>query len=109
MLAPVRSNLRIDHTRALIPDLCRIPVAADGTEHSLPDVPLLARASMRTENQLPPIGAFGSGQNDAGRRAHLRLRDATEGTDRPIRIFIFVDVHRLIRMKIHGIRARAPS
>jgi hypothetical protein len=32
---------------------------------------------MRTENQLPPIGAFGIGQNDAGRRAHLWLLDAS--------------------------------
>ena len=84
-------------------------VGAGGAEHGLPDVPLFAGAAVGAEDEFPAIGALGGGKDLAGRRAHLRLQDAAEGSARPIGVFVLVDVDHLIGVKIHRVRTGAPG
>src|SRR5690242_3900082 len=92
VLAPVSGDFVIDDAGALIPDFGGIAIRADGAEHGLPDVPLLAGTPMSAENEFPAIGAFGGCEDDAGRRAPFALGDAAEGTDGPVSVLVVVNV-----------------
>src|SRR5579859_1921323 len=109
VLAPVGGDFVIDDAGALIPDFGGIAVGADGAEDGLPDVPLLAGAAMSAKDKFPAIGAFGGGEDDAGRSAHFALGDAAEGADGPVGVFVVVNVDALVGVKIHGIGTSAPS
>src|SRR5580700_3367639 len=98
----------MDCAGALIPDFGGVAVGPGGAEDGLPDVPLFAGAAVGAEDEFPAIGAFGGGLNQAGRGAHLGLRDAAEGADRPVGVLVVVDIHGLVGVKIDRVGARAP-
>src|SRR5665647_1189403 len=55
MLTPIRRDGRVDHAGPLVPDRPRVAVLPDGTVDSLPDIVLIARAAVRSEDQLEMV------------------------------------------------------
>ena len=58
VLSPVRGDFGVDDAGPLVPDPLGIAVGADGRIDGLPDVPLLARAALRAQDQLVAVHVF---------------------------------------------------
>ena len=106
MVPPVRGDVLVDGARPLVPDGLRVAVRAHGRVHRLPDVPLLARAAVRAEDELEPVHLLERRGDVPEIIPHPGPRRRLPGRVRAIGVLFVVDVDDGVRPEVDGIGAR---
>ena len=97
-------------TMILVPDRLGVPVLALRAVDSLPDIPLLAAPSLRTQRQLHVICLLTRAPHHPekvpGRWLHNLAKSLAVGE---VSVAVLVDVGQAVGAKVHRVRARSKA